>query len=150
MYVVYIRNIIKSKIEYVQSTHGKTHGKTHVCYEGFRCYCHHKNDDDLKYWKCVKKSCRVGLTIKPNGTIKKRADHVVESSLPIDAIVDQTYAGLQNSTVCQDVVVQLPSIATMRNNLQKERRKTVPPLPKNITELPHPIPINYQKSLNGE
>ncbi|CAF1130953.1 unnamed protein product, partial [Didymodactylos carnosus] len=75
---------------------------------------------------------------------------VVESSVPIDAIVDQTYAGLQNSTVCQDVVIQLPSIATMRNNLQKERRKTRPPLPKNITELPHPILINYQKSLNGE
>ncbi|CAF1052317.1 unnamed protein product [Didymodactylos carnosus] len=141
-----------SKIEYVQSTHGKTH----VCYEGFRYYCHRKNDDDAEYWKCVKKSRCVGLTIKPDGTIKKRADHdhlpneahkevliirqnlrrkVVELSLPIDAIVDQTYAGLQDSTVCQDVVIQLPSIATRRNNLQKERRKTRPPLPKNITEL---------------
>ncbi|CAF3872551.1 unnamed protein product [Didymodactylos carnosus] len=76
---------------------------------GFRYYCHRKNDDASKYWKRVKKSCRVGLTIKPNGAIKKRADHdhlpnetdkevliirqnlkrkVVESSLPIDAIVE--------------------------------------------------------------
>ncbi|CAF1088733.1 unnamed protein product, partial [Didymodactylos carnosus] len=44
-------------------------------YLGFRYYCLRKNDDDSKYWKCVKKSCRVGLTIKPDGTIKKRADH---------------------------------------------------------------------------
>ncbi|CAF0959486.1 unnamed protein product [Didymodactylos carnosus] len=68
---------------------------------------------------------------------------VVESPLPIDAIVAQTYTGLQNSTVCQDVVIQLPFIATMRNNLQKERRKIRPPLPKNISDLPHPIPPNY-------
>ncbi|CAF1577598.1 unnamed protein product, partial [Didymodactylos carnosus] len=132
---------------FVQSTHGKTH----LCYEGYRYYCHHTNADDSKYWKCVKKYCRVGITTYANGTTKRSADHdhtpnetdkevlnvrqnlkrkVVESSSPIDSIVDETYANLQSPT--------------------KERRKTREPLPKNINDLPYPIPPNYQKSQSGE
>ncbi|CAF4605789.1 unnamed protein product, partial [Didymodactylos carnosus] len=120
---------------FVQSTHGKTH----LYYEGYRYYCHHTNADDSEYWKCVKKYCRVGITTYANGTTKRSAEHdhtpnetdkevlnvrqnlklkVVESSSPIDSIVDETYANLQSPTVSQDLLIQLPSIATMKNNLQ--------------------------------
>ncbi|CAF4522483.1 unnamed protein product, partial [Didymodactylos carnosus] len=39
-----------------------------------------------------------------------------------------------------DLIINLPSIHIMKNTLQKQRRKTRPPIPQSVEQLPYPLP----------
>ena len=42
-----------------------------------------------------------------------------------------------------DSVVKFPTIKTLKNTVNKQRRKSRPAIPKSIVNIPHPIPILY-------
>ncbi|CAF2036138.1 unnamed protein product [Rotaria magnacalcarata] len=44
----------------------------------------------------------------------------------------------------------MPAIATIKNTLQKQRRKTLPSTPKSMEQLPYPLPEVYCKTKLGE
>ncbi|CAF1170108.1 unnamed protein product [Adineta steineri] len=81
--------------------------------------------------------------------IRKNLKHkVLEESSSIDRIVEEAYHGINMKS--NDLIVNLLYILTLKNTLQKHRRKTRPPVPRTIEQLPSPLPDVYCKTLQGD
>ncbi len=55
---------------------------------------------------------------------------MIEESGSVDRIVEEAFHSLNIKS--NDLIVNMPSIQTLKNTLQKQRRKTRPPVPKSI------------------
>ncbi|CAF1144455.1 unnamed protein product [Didymodactylos carnosus] len=151
--------------EFVESTHGKRQ----LCYLGYRYSLKRKNQNDSEYWVCVKRNStatsysdssvvvRDDHTHLPDGTdmeilqIRKTLKRkVMKESGPIDRIVEEAYHAANRQSQSSDLIISLPSIRIMKNTLQKQRRKTRPPIPQSIEQLPYPLPDVYCKTTKSE
>ena len=74
--------------------------------------------------------------------LKRKA---IEESSPIDRIVEEAFHAINGQSQSNDLLINMPSIATIKNTLQKQRRTTRPPVPKSIEQLPYPLPEAYCK-----
>ena len=73
--------------------------------------------------------------------LKKEAQ---TTSTPIDRIVELAYSEMIVEENITDSVVKFPTIKTLKNTVNKQRRKNRPAIPKSIANIPHPIPILYR------
>ncbi|CAF1648627.1 unnamed protein product, partial [Didymodactylos carnosus] len=80
-------------------------------------------------------------------TLKRK---VMEESGPIDRIVEEAYHAANRQSQSSDLIINLPSIHIMKSTLQKQRRKTRPPIPQSIEQLPYPLPDVYCKTTKSE
>ncbi|CAF0821926.1 unnamed protein product [Rotaria sordida] len=149
--------------EFIESTHGKKQ----LCYLGYRYCFKRKNQNGSEYWVCVKctatatsysdlsvvvcdehthlpdETDKIVLEMRKN--LKRKA---IEDSGPIDRIFEEAYHIINIKS--NDLIVNLPSINTLKNNLQKHRRKTRPRVPRSIEQLPLPLPDVYCKTTQGD
>ncbi|CAF3055554.1 unnamed protein product, partial [Rotaria sp. Silwood2] len=88
-------------------------------------------------------TAKIVLEMRQN--LKRKA---IEESGPIDRIVEEVFHNINIKS--NDLVINLPSIRTLKNSLQKQRRKTRPPIPQTIEQLPSPLPESYCKTTQGE
>ena len=58
-------------------------------------------------------------------------------------IVELAYSEMIVEESITDSVVKFPTIITLKNTVNKQRRKSRPAIPKRIANIPHPIPILY-------
>ncbi|CAF3046268.1 unnamed protein product [Rotaria sp. Silwood2] len=79
--------------------------------------------------------------------LKRKA---VEESGPIDRMVEEAFHAIDHQWQSKDLIVNLPAIRTMKNTLQKQRRKTRPPIPHTIEKLPFPLPDAYCKTAHDD
>ncbi|CAF1141824.1 unnamed protein product [Rotaria magnacalcarata] len=138
------------------------HGKRHLCYLGYRYSLKRKNQNDSEYWICVK--CQATITSYSDLSVEERDEYThlpdesdkqileirknlkrkaCEESGPIDHLVEEAYHAINSQSQSNDLIVTIPSIRTMKNTVQKQRRKTRPPVPKSIEQLPLPMPDAY-------
>ncbi|CAF1390647.1 unnamed protein product [Rotaria sordida] len=120
--------------EFIESTHDKKQ----LCYLGYRYCFKSKNQNGSEYWVCVKctatatsysdlsvvvcdehthlpdETDKIVLEMRKN--LKRKA---IEDSGPIDRIVEEAYHKINIKS--NDLIVNLPSINTLKNNLQKHR-----------------------------
>ncbi|CAF0762912.1 unnamed protein product [Rotaria sordida] len=54
----------------------------------------------------------------------------IDESILIDCIVEEAFHAINNQFQSNDLLVNMPSIHTIKNTVQKQRRKTRPPLPR--------------------
>ncbi|CAF3048174.1 unnamed protein product, partial [Rotaria sp. Silwood2] len=146
-----------------------THGKKHLCYLGYRYFAKHKNQNGSEYWICVK--CNATATSYADFSVVVRGEHthlpdetdkevlemrknlkrkIIEESSPVDRIVEEAYRTIHAQPQSTDLIINLPAIRTMKNTLQKHRRKTRPSVPQKIEQLPFPLPDVYCKTAQGE
>ncbi|CAF1419329.1 unnamed protein product [Rotaria magnacalcarata] len=71
---------------------------------------------------------------------------IIEESGSIDRIVEEAYHAIHAQPQSIDLIINLPAIHTIKNTLQKQRRKTRPPVPQTIEQLPSPLPGVYCKT----
>ncbi|CAF4680875.1 unnamed protein product, partial [Rotaria magnacalcarata] len=64
--------------------------------------------------------------------------------------VEEAYHAIHAQPQSIDLIINLPAIHTIKNTLQKQRRKTRPPVPQTIEQLPSPLPGVYCKTAQGE
>ncbi|CAF3076742.1 unnamed protein product [Rotaria sp. Silwood2] len=123
-----------------------THGKRQLCYLGYRYSLKRKNQNGSEYWICVK--CQTTATSYLDLSVIVREDHIhlpdetdkevlemrqnlkrkaIEESTPIDRIVEEAFHAINSQSQSNDFLTNMPSIATIKNTLQKQRRKTHPP-----------------------
>ncbi|CAF4693799.1 unnamed protein product, partial [Rotaria sp. Silwood2] len=88
-------------------------------------------------------TAKIVLEMRQN--LKRKA---IEESGPIDRIVEEVFHNINIKS--NDLVINLPSIRTLKNSLQKQRRKTRPPIPQTIEQLPSPLSESYCKTTQGE
>ncbi|CAF3834797.1 unnamed protein product, partial [Rotaria magnacalcarata] len=74
----------------------------------------------------------------------------IEESSPIDRIVQEVFHAINSQSQSNDLLINMPAIATIKNTLQKQRRKTLPSTPKSMEQLPYPLPEVYCKTKLGE
>ncbi|CAF4803508.1 unnamed protein product [Rotaria sp. Silwood2] len=105
-----------------------------------------KNQNGSEYWICVK--CQTTATSYLDLSVIVREDHIhlpdetdkevlemrqnlkrkaIEESTPIDRIVEEAFHAINSQSQSNDFLTNMPSIATIKNTLQKQRRKTHPP-----------------------
>ena len=149
--------------EFIESTHGKKQ----LCYVGYRYCFKRRNQNGSEYWVCAK--CTATATSYSDLSVVVRGEHshlpdetdkvvlemrknlkrkVLEDSGPIDRIVEEAYHAINIRS--NDLIVNLPSVNTLKNSLQKQRRKTRPPVPRTIEQLPLPLPDVYSKTTQGD
>ncbi|CAF1470139.1 unnamed protein product, partial [Rotaria sordida] len=122
-----------------------------------------------EYWICVK--CQTTATSYLDLSVIVREDHThlpdetdkevlemrqnlkrkaIEESGPIDRIIEEAFHAINSQSQSNDLLINMPSIATIKNTLQQQRRKIRPPVPKSIEQLPYPLPEAYCKTKQGE
>ena len=87
--------------------------------------------------------------IEPNEIIFLELRHKLKkeaqtTSTPIDRIVELAYSEMIVEENITDSVVKFPTIKTLKNTVNKQRRKSRPAIPKSIANIPHSIPILYR------
>ncbi|CAF1497202.1 unnamed protein product [Rotaria sordida] len=146
-----------------------THGKRQLCYVGYRYSLKRKNKNSSEYWVCVKcqatatsysdlsVTVRDGHTHLPDKTDKEILEigqnlkrKAIDESVPIDRIVEEAFHVINNQFRSNDLLINIPSIHTIKNTVQKQRRKTRPPLPRSIEQLPFLLSDVYCKTTQGE
>ncbi|CAF1492255.1 unnamed protein product [Rotaria sp. Silwood1] len=120
--------------EFIESTHGKTQ----LCSLGYRYCFKHKNQNGSEYWVCVK--CTASATSYSDLSVVARDEHTYLSD-ETDKIALE---------ISNDLLINLPSINTLKKNLHKQRRKTRPPVPRKIEQLLLPLPDVYCKTTQGD
>ncbi|CAF4601163.1 unnamed protein product [Rotaria sp. Silwood1] len=149
--------------EFIESTHGKKQ----LCYLDYRYCFKRKSQNGSEYWVFVK--CTATATSYSDLSVVVRDEHTplpdendkvvlemrknlkrkaIEDSGPIDRIVEEAYHTINIRS--SDLIINLPTINTLTNNLQKHRRKTRPPVPRTIEQLPLPLPDVYCKTTQGD
>lgn len=71
------------------------------------------------------------------------------TSTPIDKIVESAYSEMIVEAKITDSVVKFPTIKTLKNTVNKQRRKTRPTIPDCIANIPFPIPTLYSLTLQN-
>ncbi|CAF5093463.1 unnamed protein product, partial [Rotaria sp. Silwood1] len=121
--------------------------------------------------RCTKGNCPASVSVSHNDIIlrvNENHTHLVDSndikvlelrhklkhqaetsSEPIEKIVEFSYANRITKEKITDSVVKLPTVKTLKNTVTKQRRKTRPPLPKLLDDLPFPLPSLYTLTENN-
>ncbi len=128
-----------------------------------------KNQNDSEYWICVK--CQTTATSYSDLSVTVCDEHThlpdetdkeileirknlkrkaIEQFGPIDRIAEEAFHAINTQSPSNDLIINMPSIPTIKNTLQKQRCKTRPPVPKTIEQLPFPLPDVYCKTTRGE
>ncbi|CAF1442290.1 unnamed protein product [Rotaria sordida] len=153
-------------ISYINSTHGKRQ----LIFHGTR-YCVKQNNVNSTLWRCTKGNCPATISVSNNDIVlrvNENHNHLIDlndikvlelrhklkhqaetSSEPIEKIVEFSYANMITKEKITDSVVKLPSVKTLKNTVTKQRRKTRPPLPKLLDDLPFPLPSLYTLTGNN-
>ncbi|CAF1422642.1 unnamed protein product, partial [Rotaria sordida] len=127
------------------------------------------NCENCEYWICVK--CQAKATSYSDLSVTVRDEHThlpdktdkeileirqnlkrkaIDESVPIDRIVEEAFHVINNQFRSNDLLINIPSIHTIKNTVRKQRRKTRPPLPRSIEQLPFLLSDVYCKTTQGE
>ncbi|CAF1042714.1 unnamed protein product [Rotaria sordida] len=106
-----------------------TRSKRQLCYLGYRYSLKRKNKNGL--------TVRDEHTYLPDETDKEILEirqnlkrKTIDESILIDCIVEEAFHAINNQFQSNDLLINMPSIHTIKNTVQKQRRKTRPPLPR--------------------
>ncbi|CAF1542996.1 unnamed protein product, partial [Rotaria sordida] len=127
------------------------------------------NCENSEYWICVK--CQATATSYSDLSVTVRDEHThlpdktdkeileirqnlkrkaIDESVPIDRIVEEAFHVINNQFRSNDLLINIPSIHTIKNTVRKQRRKTRPPLPRSIEQLPFLLSDVYCKTTQDE
>jgi hypothetical protein len=148
------------RISYINSTHGKRQ----LLFDGGRFCVKQKNLNSI-LWRCIRTNCSASITISDNDSILRMNEihnHLVEpneikllelryklkkeaqtTSTPIDKIVESAYSDMIVEGKITDSVLKFPTIKTLKNTVNKQRRKIRPSIPDRIENIPCPLPSLY-------
>jgi FLYWCH zinc finger domain/MULE transposase domain len=156
----FISELTDKRLSYVDSTHGKQQ----LLFNGAR-FCVKQTNKNSILWRCVKSTCSASVTISNEGKMLRTNEmhnHLFEpnetkflelrhklkkeaqtTSIPIDRIVETAYSEMIVEGNITDSVIKFPTIKTLKNTVNKQRRKSRPAIPKSIANIPYPIPLLY-------
>jgi hypothetical protein len=135
-----------------------------LLFDGGRFCVKQKNLNSI-LWRCIKTNCPSSITISKDNIvlrINETHNHLIDSnetkilelrhklkreaqttSIPIDRIVESAYSGMVVENKIIDSIPKFPTIKTLKNTVNKQRRKIRPSIPNSIEMIPFPLPTLY-------